>query len=270
MLAGPAAARQLDYWTQQLAGVQPLELATDRPRPAVQSLAGAKIERVIDARTVTRVREVAKANGATPYVTYLAAFVALLARYSRQQDFAVGSITSGRPRTDLEPLIGLFVNTFALRVAPDLSGSFSQLLAHVRDVVAGAMSNQDVPFEQIVERVQPPRDRSRSPIFQVAFQLLDGLSAEPALPGLDVTRVVAGKETSKFELTLILRTRPDGALAAEAGPDDHRRRLDAEATAEPPGPRNAADVSGRRPGGLRRRTPHARPPRTRPRDDALE
>jgi amino acid adenylation domain-containing protein len=215
-LASSAATRQLDYWAQRLTNVAPLELPTDRPRPAVQSLAGAKRERRIPADVAESVRALARAQGATFYATCLTAFAALLHRYTGQGDFAVGSITSGRRRPELEPLVGLFVNTLAMRVAVDRDTPFASLLAQVRGVAAEALANQDVPFEQVVERVQPARDRSRSPIFQVAFQLMDGVGTEPRLPGLDVVPARVAKETAKFELTLVVRSAPDGELVTVA------------------------------------------------------
>jgi amino acid adenylation domain-containing protein len=216
VLGGAAAARQLDHWAERLAGVPPLELPTDRPRPAVQSLAGAKREARLDPDAAGAVRALARAQNVTPYVACLAAFVALLHRYTGQRDFAVGSITSGRRRVELEPLVGLFVNTLSLRVPADPDVPFAALLARVRDAAVDALANQDVPFEQVVERVQPTRDRSRSPIFQAAFQLLDGLAEEPRLTGLTVSSVAASKATAKFELTLTVRSAPDGGLVTVA------------------------------------------------------
>ncbi|GJG89255.1 hypothetical protein tb265_44360 [Gemmatimonadetes bacterium T265] len=215
-LGTPAAGRRLDAWAERLAGVPPLELPTDRPRPAVQSLAGAKREAHVPAATADALRAMARARGATPYAACLAAFVALLHRYTGQGDFAVGSVTAGRGRAELERVVGLFVNTLALRVMPDADAPFDALLAHVRDVALAALADQEVPFEQVVERMQPARDRGRAPIVQVAFQFLDGLGAEPRLPGLRVTRVAAAKETAKFELTLVVRPAPDGGLVTVA------------------------------------------------------
>ncbi|AHG93598.1 amino acid adenylation domain protein (plasmid) [Gemmatirosa kalamazoonensis] len=215
-LQSPAAARQLDYWGARLTGVAPLELPTDRPRPAVQTVAGAKRERHVPAAVAEGVRALARARGATPYATCLAAFAAVLHRYTGQADFAIGSITSGRRRTELEPIVGLFMNTLAVRVAVDAGAPFAALLAQVRDAAAEALAHQDVPFEQVVERVQPTRDRSRSPIFQVAFQLLDGLGGPPRIPGLDVAPARVAKETAKFELTLVVRSAPDGGFVTVA------------------------------------------------------
>ena len=213
---GAAAARQLDHWADRLTGVPPLELPTDRARPAVQSVAGGKREARLSPQDAELVRARARASGTTPFVVCLSAFAALLHRYSGQSDFAVGSITSGRRRSELEPIVGVFVNTLALRVTTEASEPFAALVARVRDVTIDAMANQDVPFEQVVERVQPTRDRSRSPIFQVAFQLLDGLAEEPRLADLAVSRVSATKDTAKFELTLVVRSAPDGGLVTVA------------------------------------------------------
>ena len=213
-LEGAAAARQLTYWTERLRGVPTLELATDRPRPPMQSSAGGKREAVIPAETAEAIRAIARREGATAYMAFLAAFVALLHRYTGQEDIVVGSITSGRRRPEVEELIGLFVNTLALRVGAEGDPSFVELLRRVRDVATQAYANQDVPFERVVEAVDPARDRSRSPIFQVAFQLLEGLGAELRLPGITATRVATAKETTKFDLTLMLHPAPNGALRA--------------------------------------------------------
>ncbi|HEX7981788.1 MAG TPA: amino acid adenylation domain-containing protein, partial [Gemmatimonadaceae bacterium] len=213
---GAAAARQLDYWASRLESVPALELPVDRPRPRVQTLSGAKREATIAPAVADAVRAFARSQGATPYMTCLAAFIAVLHRYSGQTDFAVGSIASGRRQAALEPLIGLFVNTLALRVTTAPDEPFATFLGRVRDTAIDAMANQDVPFEQVVERVQPARDASRQPIFQVAFQLLDGLSEEPRLGGLRVSRVTSQKETAKFELTLVVRSAPDGGFVTVA------------------------------------------------------
>ena len=147
-------------------------------------------------------------------MTFLAAFVALLHRYSGQSDLVVGSITSGRRRLEVEPLIGLFVNTLAIRVDADPAMPFVELLRGVRDRATEAYANQDVPFEQVVDAVQPVRDRSRSPVFQVAFQLLEGLGRELTLPGIAVSRIAGVKATTKFDLTLMLHPSSDGGLRA--------------------------------------------------------
>ncbi len=213
-MQGGAAQRQIAYWKKRLQDLPTLELQTDYVRPAVQTSSGGKRELLVPKELVEDMRALARRERATPYMAFLAAFVTLLRRYTSQDDIVVGSITSGRRRAELEPLIGLFVNTLAIRVSLDGDPAFTDVMHHVSERALEAYANEDVPFEQVVEAVQPVRDRSRSPIFQAAFQLLENVSRELTLPGLRVTRVAGVKDTTKFELTLMLNTAPDGALRA--------------------------------------------------------
>ena len=213
-MQGRGAARQLAYWKTALTQLPTLEIATDHPRPAVATAAGGKREAVIPASVAVAVRALAKREGATPYATFLAAFAVLLHRYTAQDDLVIGSITAGRLRPEVEPLIGLFVNTLAIRAEVNASDPFTAVLHRVRDRTLEALANQEVPFEQVVDAVQPARDRSRSPIFQVAFQLLEGLSRDLQLTGMRASRVSGAKGTSKFDLTLMLGAAPAGAMRA--------------------------------------------------------
>lgn len=213
-MQGGAATRQLAYWTEQLRTPPTLELSTDRPRPPHQTMNGGKRELLIDGATVESMRALARSEGATPYMAFLTAYSALLHRYTGQTDLVIGSITSGRVRAEVEPLIGLFVNTLAVRVNLEGNPSFKDLLQRVVKVTTAAYANQDVPFEQVIDAVQPTRDRSRSPIFQVAFQLLEGLGRDLQLPGIAVSRVRGNKDTTKFDLTLMLHAAPDNGLRA--------------------------------------------------------
>ena len=215
MLESAGSIRQLTYWKEALAGPLPvLELPTDRPRPALQTTNGAKREILLDLATVEGMRALARRENATPYVAFLTAFSVLLQRYSAQDDLIIGSITAGRQREELASLIGLFVNTVALRIDVSSDPSYRELLRRVREVTTSAMANQEIPFEEIAEAIGAGRDRSRSPVFQVAFQLLESLAADLALPGLVATRVPSVKDTTKFDLTLMLNAAPDGGLRA--------------------------------------------------------
>lgn len=215
MLAGKNALQQLSFWKEQLRGPLPLlELPTDRPRPAVQTTRGTKREIVLPADLVAAMRALGRHEGATPFAVFLAAFAALLHRYTGQDDLVVGSITAGRTRPELEPLIGLFLNTLALRVNASSDPTFVDLLARVRDVATAAVSHQGVPFEVIAESLGAVHDRSRTPVFQVAFQLLDAVATELRLPGLVVEALPTTKETAKFDLTLLLNVAPGGGLRA--------------------------------------------------------
>ena len=195
MQAG-SATRQIAFWTERLRDLPTLDPPTDRPRPAVQTMAGGKRELVLAADVAEGMRALARREGATPYMAFLAAFTALMHRYTGQTDIVVGSITSGRRRPEVEPLIGLFVNTLSIRASVDGEPTFVELLRRVRESAMDAYENQDVPFEQVVAAVQPVRDRSRSPIFQVAFQLLEGLARDLKLPGITASRVAGVKDTT--------------------------------------------------------------------------
>ncbi|MEU0032373.1 condensation domain-containing protein, partial [Streptomyces sp. NPDC006335] len=168
-LSGDVLDGQLAYWRRQLAGAPVLELPTDRPRPPVRSSAGAAIGFTIPADTADAVRRIARANGATMFMTLLAAFDVVLGRYCGTDDVAVGTPVAGRTRAETEELIGFFVNTLVLRT--DLSGdpSFAELLGRVRETALAAYAHQELPFEQLVDALVTERDRSRSPLFQVWF-----------------------------------------------------------------------------------------------------
>jgi amino acid adenylation domain-containing protein len=159
------------YWKQQLAGLPTLDLITDRPRPAEQTHGGAAHGFRLDRTLTQSVNALARRHDATPYMVLLAAFQALLGRYADQDDFAIGSPVAGRPLPELEPLVGCFVNLLTMRA--DLSGrpSFTDLLTRVRAAAADAYDRQELPFERLVQRLDLPRDVSRSPLFQVLFAL---------------------------------------------------------------------------------------------------
>jgi amino acid adenylation domain-containing protein len=210
-LQGPALQAQLAYWQQRLAGAPPvLELPTDRPRPPVQTYRGGQEEILLPPSLLQRLGELGRREGATPFMTLLAAFQALLARYSRQEDVVVGAPVAGRGRSELEPLIGFFVNTLVLRT--DLSGqpTFRQLVGRVKEVALGALAHQDVPFEKLVEELQPERDASRSPLFQVFFVLQNAPREALQLPGLTLRRGGFDHHTAKFDLQLTVSERAEG------------------------------------------------------------
>ena len=211
-LSGEVLDRQLGYWQQQLAGAEPLlELPTDRPRPAVQTYRGASQSFMLTKSLSDGFKQLCSQSGATLYMSLLAAFQTLLYRYSRQEDIVVGSPIAGRNRAEIERLIGFFVNTLALRT--DLSGnpSFKELLARVRSVTLDAYSHQDLPFEKLVEKLNPERSLSYSPLFQVMFVLQNTPERAEQLPGLTETPLELGLETAKFDLILSI-TEKDGTL----------------------------------------------------------
>jgi amino acid adenylation domain-containing protein len=210
-LAGEALGRQLAYWQQQLAGAPALlELPTDRPRPTIQSFQGAGESRVFSAELIERIGTLARSEQATLFMALLASFAVLLSRYSRQTDLVIGSPVAGRSRPEFEGLIGFFANTLALRL--DLSGepSFRQLLRRVREVALNAYSNQDLPFERLVEELNPERSQRHQPLFQVALAFENTPRHVPELPGLTLQPFCVGRRTSRFDLTLFLRRQGSG------------------------------------------------------------
>ncbi|TCP59201.1 amino acid adenylation domain-containing protein [Tumebacillus sp. BK434] len=200
-MQGEVLETQLAYWKRQLDGELPvLELPTDHPRPAVQTYNGTFCKRELPSRLTERLRAFSQQRGVTLYMTLLAAFQTLLHRYTGQEDLLVGSPIAGRNRQEVEGLIGFFVNTLVLRT--DLAGnpSFDELLRRVRETVLGAFAHQDVPFERLVEELQPERVLSHSPLFQVSFQLLSAWQVE--LQGLDVQSLEVQTSTAKYDLSV--------------------------------------------------------------------
>jgi amino acid adenylation domain-containing protein len=211
-LRGEVLESQLAYWQRALAGHSILQLPTDHPRPAVQRFEGAAAPLVLSAEVSRAFLALGRQQGATAYMALLAGFQALLHRYAGQDDVIVGATVAGRDRRELEPLIGFFVNSLPMRT--DLSGgpSARELLARVREVALGALGHQDLPFEKLVEELHPERDLSRSPLFQVVFQLHEGGAAPLELPGLVLSPVRAAGQTAKFDIVLNLEESASGAL----------------------------------------------------------
>ncbi|HEU0079530.1 MAG TPA: amino acid adenylation domain-containing protein, partial [Longimicrobiaceae bacterium] len=184
-LSGDALGEQLAWWRGHLAGAPAaLDLPTDRPRPREQSGRGASHAFSVPAELAGAVHALARREGATPFMVLLAAWQALLARWSGQDDVVVGSPIAGRTRAETEGLIGFFVNTLVLRAKLDANATFRELLAQVREVTLGAYAHQDVPFEKLVEELKPERDLSRSPFFQVMFILQNAPEPAVSLPEL--------------------------------------------------------------------------------------
>jgi amino acid adenylation domain-containing protein len=211
-LSGEEFERRLGFWARRLAGVSVLQLPTDRPRPAVRSARGEVLQGRLGESVVAGLRGLARAHRVSLFMVLTAAFDAVLARYSGQEDIVVGTTALGREQPELERLVGLFVNMVVLRT--DVSGdpTFAELLERVRDVALGAFDHQDVPFEKVVERLAPVRDASRNPLFQVALQLLDDATAGGALvlPGVEVEPLGVPVQRSRFDLSLTFREQRDG------------------------------------------------------------
>ncbi len=211
VLSGDLLAAQLAYWRGQLAGAPPaIALPTDRPRPAMETMAGARHHFTLPAGLGRDLAALGRRRGATLFMTLLAGFDALLARWSGQEDVVVGWPIAGRGRPELEGLIGYFANTLAQRARPALTGSFSRLLGEVREMALDAYTHGDLPFERLVEELRPERHLAHNPIFQVFFVLHDpqAASALPAVaPGLEVERLPLAHGTSLLDLSLAVSGR---------------------------------------------------------------
>src|SRR5829696_8124404 len=213
-LSGEVLNAQVEYWRERLTGAAPvLELPADRVRPAVQSYRGAAARFEVSREVSEGLKELAHAEGVTLFMTLLAAFKVLLYRYTGQEDIVVGSPIAGRTRAEVENLIGFFVNTLVLRT--DLSGgpSFRELLGRVRETALGAYAHQDVPFEKLVEELQPERDLSHTPLFQVLFVLQNASLDQLHLEGLELHPLEVNSEKAKFDLTFTVVEESDGLRA---------------------------------------------------------
>ncbi len=202
-LQGADFQASLAYWKQQLAGAPAvLELPTDRPRPAMQSFNGSAKHFTLNSELRSRLQELSHESGATLFMVLLAALATLLARYANQRDVVIGSPVTNRPTVELEPLIGFFVNTLALRIDLSRNPSFRELLERVRRVALDSYANQEIPFEQLVDALELDRDLSHSPIFQVmlAYENLPATSLR--LSGLRLTPWRVETSAAKFDLTL--------------------------------------------------------------------
>ncbi|PSB02088.1 non-ribosomal peptide synthetase [Merismopedia glauca] len=204
----------LDYWKQQLAGApELLLLPTDRPRPAVQKFQGAKRSFRLSRQVMEALSLLSKQEKVTIFMTLVAAFNTLLYRYTGSEDILVGSPIANRNRPEIQGLIGFFVNTLVFRT--DMSGnpSFQELLERVREVALGAYTHQDLPFESLVEALQPKRDLSYSPLFQVMLVFEEDVSQQKfELPGLTVSPWNLENKTAKFDLTLFLEQTNNGLI----------------------------------------------------------
>ncbi|MDY6838555.1 MAG: amino acid adenylation domain-containing protein [Thermodesulfobacteriota bacterium] len=211
-LQGEELDAQLSYWKDRLADALPsLNLPTDRPRPAMQTFRGSRESRpLLSAAQLQALKALSVEEDATLFMTLLAAFNVLLHRYTGQEDIAVGSPIANRNRIELEGLIGFFLNTLVLRTDLSDDPTFRELLARVRETALEAYAHQDVPFERLVEKLQPERDLSRTPLFQVMFVLRDGRRQTLELSGVTVTPMEVDTGTSKFDLILFVAEGEDG------------------------------------------------------------
>ncbi|HEX9943047.1 MAG TPA: amino acid adenylation domain-containing protein, partial [Thermoanaerobaculia bacterium] len=194
---------QLRYWHDRLAGAPlVLELPADRPRPAVTSGRGDVAMRLVSAPQIAAMAALARREGATLFMALLATFSALLHRYTGREDLVLGTDATKRDRVETQGLIGFFINQLVLRVDTGGAPSFSRLFERIREETLSAYAHQDLPFEKLVEALQPQRDLSRHPVFQVAFVLQNVPTAEVELPGLSLRPLGTGGGVARFDLTV--------------------------------------------------------------------
>jgi amino acid adenylation domain-containing protein len=207
--------QQLQYWTRKLDGAPALlELPTDKPRPEQQSFRGATLRAVFEPELLAGLHALGQREGTTMFMTVLAAFAALLSRYSGQADVVIATPVANRNRVELESVIGLFVNTLALRVDLDDDPSFVDLLQQVRETALEAFSNQDLPFEKLVQELNPERSQSHAPVAQVLFVQQNAADRPATLAGLDHERLPTDRDDAKFDLALFVGEVPDGLRVA--------------------------------------------------------
>ena len=203
--------RQFTYWKKQLEGSLPiLELPTDHPRPAVKSDSGASVTLALPRNLTNALKILSRKENCTLFITLLAAFQVLLQRYTGQKDICVGVPIAGRARVETETLIGPFINTLVMRTNLSGNPSFKELLGRVRQVAFDAYANQDYPFEKLVEKLQPKRDLSYSPLFQVLFNFRNVPDKPAKMAEISLEPVAIEQTTAQFDLTLEIAETSDG------------------------------------------------------------
>ncbi|NBD18407.1 MAG: amino acid adenylation domain-containing protein [Cyanobacteria bacterium] len=218
---------QLQYWQQQLSPLPPpLDLPCDYPRPEVQTFRGGQVKLTLPKQLTQQLQTLSQQENATLFMALLAGWQILLSRYTEQTDIAVGSPIANRDHSAIEKLIGFFTNTLVFRTDLSQHPSFREVLQRVRETALGAYSHQEIPFEKLVEALQPERDLSCPPLFQVLFAFHD-LPVLPNLPDLDLTLLDADSGTAKFDLSLLMRLDPEEGLV---GMLEYNSDLFAEAT----------------------------------------
>jgi len=209
-LSGDILNSQLDYWKKQLEGLPLLNMPTDRPRPAIQSYKGAGETMLFPKELLEKLSDLSKQEGATLFMTLLAAFAVLLQRYASQEDIAVGSPIANRGRAEVENLIGFFVNSLVMRI--DVSGnpSFRSLLERVSKTSMEAFKRQDLPFETLVDELEPERDLSRNPLFQIAFAVQNTPAPALEMGALTLSLLKTDVQTTRFDLEVHIWEEKDG------------------------------------------------------------
>jgi hypothetical protein len=244
-LQGEVLATQLAYWRERLAELAVLALPTDRRRPARPGHQGGQLAMDLPAERTEALRKLSHEAGVTLFMTLFAVFLVVLARACGEEDVAVGTAVANRGRSEIEGLIGFFINTLVLRVSLAGEPTFRQLLARVREVTLGAYAHQDLPFERLVEELRPARDGGRAPLVAVTFLLQNTPLPDLRLPDLALAELPSEVETAKFDLSVAL-TEYEGRLTGVWSYDaeiftaatierlaGHYRRLVAAALANP-------------------------------------
>uniref|UniRef100_UPI0005513680 amino acid adenylation domain-containing protein n=1 Tax=Andreprevotia chitinilytica TaxID=396808 RepID=UPI0005513680 len=219
---GDTLQTQVDFWQQHLTGAPALlDLPTDRPRPAVQSYAGGQVALNLSPTLTAGLKQLSQRHGTTLFMTLLAGWSVLLSRWSGQNDVVIGTPVANRQRSELEGLMGFFVNTLALRVKLDGNPKVDELLNQIKTNTIAAYAHQDLPFEQVVEALQPTRSLSHSPLFQVMLVLNNiPVDGELSLPGLTLSEVAQARDTAHFDLSLSLTDTATGLVGSLAYASD--------------------------------------------------
>jgi amino acid adenylation domain-containing protein/thioester reductase-like protein len=206
--------QQANYWKQQLAGAPALlSLPTDHPRPPVQRFQGRTLSFVLKQELTAQLKHLSQQTGTTLFMTLLSAFATLLSRYTGQTDIVIGSPIANRTHSQTESLIGFFVNTLVLRLNLVDNPPFEDVLLNTRQVALEAYSHQDIPFEEVVKALQPERNLSHNPLFQVMFILVNAPIANVELAGLSLTSLEIESVVAEFDLTLSIEEKNDGLVS---------------------------------------------------------
>jgi amino acid adenylation domain-containing protein len=213
-LQGEVLTSHLEYWKRHLTSLPVLTLPTDRPRPAVQTFRGATHTGIFSSALRNATETLNRREGVTLFMTLLAVYQLLLSRYTGQTDIVVGTPVANRTRSEVEGLIGFFVNSLVMRTDLSDNPTFRELLYRVREVAVGAYAHQELPFEKLVEELQPQRDLSHNPLFQVNFAVQNGLMKIPQIPGLTLSPLAYENTTTRFDIALHVRELDDGLKVA--------------------------------------------------------
>ncbi|GAA3849312.1 hypothetical protein GCM10022243_14100 [Saccharothrix violaceirubra] len=211
-VTGEQVERDLAYWRANLAGLGPLELSTDRPRPAERDARGGMVAFDVPPALANRLADLGRRQGATPYMAFLACYMVLLARYTDQGDIAVGSPVAGRDRPELADLVGFFLNSVVVRGDLGDDPTFADALVRVRDAARGAFAHQVAPFDRVVDALDVPRDLSRTPLYQVSFDFHEEGLTGTTDDASDVDEFADAWRVAKTDLTLLMQRRGDGGV----------------------------------------------------------